>query len=363
MAALRHNCDLLAATVGPKVGVLAVIKADAYGHGALACAQALERRAWGFAVSLVEEGIELRRGGIAVPIVVLGSCFGHSHRDVLAYQLTPVVSQLDDLQAYSRAAVEIGNRQAAIHLKIDTGMARLGFLPSQLPQLIAELRRTANLHVSGLCTHLAEADAASETSTRQQLARFDAARAELARAGYAPTLVHIANSAGLWRYPEARADLVRPGLALFGESPMENANFPALAPVMRLKSKIVALRQLPPHSPVSYGAHYHTQTAAEIATVPVGYADGYSRRMSGRAEVLVTGRRCKVVGAITMDMCMVDVTELGAHVGDEVVLLGRQADGEIRASEWAEWSQTITWEIFCGISKRVPRIYFKDGVR
>jgi len=364
LAALRKNVDVLAATVGPRVGILAVVKADAYGHGALAVARALERKVWGFAVSLVEEGVELRRGGIEAPIVVLGSFYGYSHRDVIAFRLTPVVADEGDVDKFARAADEMSAGRVGVHLKIDTGMSRLGVRLEQLDAMLARLQATPAVELTGLCSHLASADADDPTPSSEQLARFEEARRRVAAAGLAVPLVHVANSAATQRFREARFDLIRPGLALYGYSGASQgaaAAYAGLLPAMSLKSRIVALREVPAGERVSYGGLWRAAAPSRIATVPMGYADGYTRRMTGKAEVLVGGRRCAVAGAITMDMCMVDVSAVaGVKLGDEVVLLGAQgADpaARITADELAEWAGTITWEIFCGISKRVPRVY------
>jgi alanine racemase len=361
LAALRKNADVLQACVGPGVGVMAVVKADAYGHGAVACARALERKVWGFAVSLVEEGIELRRGGVQAPVIVLGSFYGYSHRDVVAYRLTPVVSDEIDLARFARAAEEMETPKLGVHLKIDTGMSRLGVRPDRLRQFAAVLAAESRLEVVGVCSHLADADGPDEQPTAAQLAAFEDARGELERLGVRPQVAHVANSAGTVRFAGARFDLVRPGLALYGYSPSSSAAFEGLTPVLALKSRVVSLRDLPAGATVSYAGLYRTSAPARIATVPIGYADGYTRRMTGRAQVLVGGRRCPVVGAITMDMCMVDVTAApSVKMGDEVVLLGAQGSERLGADELASWAGTIAWEIFCGISKRVPRVYTGD---
>ena len=360
LAALRKNVDVLGGTVGPEVGILAVVKADAYGHGALAVARALERKVWGFAVSLVEEGVELRRGGIEAPIVVLGSFYGYSHRDVIAFRLTPVVADEGDVEKFARAADEMSSGRVGVHLKIDTGMSRLGVRLETLDAMLARLTATPGVELTGLCSHLASADADDTGPSDEQLVRFSEARRRVAAAGFAVPLVHVANSAATLRFVDARGELVRPGLALYGLSPSTAAEYTGLLPAMTLKSRIVALRQVPAGERVSYGGLWQAARPSRIATVPIGYADGYTRRMTGKAEVLVGGARCKVVGAITMDMCMVDVSDVGAKLGDEVVLLGAQGpDPTVRigADELARWAGTISWEIFTGISKRVPRVY------
>jgi alanine racemase len=357
LAALRKNVDAVAACVGPEVGILAVVKADAYGHGALACARALERKVWGFAVSLVEEGVELRRGGIAAPIVVLGSFYGFAHRDVIAYQLTPVISEAGDLDKLARAADELAAGKVGIHLKIDTGMARLGVQLQSLGQFLEHLKRTPGIELTGLCTHLYDADGEDPLPVESQLAALERARVQVTQAGLHPTITHVANSGATRRFAESRFDLVRPGLALYGHPSSERCAYEGLHPALTLKSRVVALRDLEAGAPVSYGGLWRARTTTRIATVPIGYADGYTRRMTGQAEVLVGGRRCPVAGAITMDMCMVDVSGVDCKLGDEVVLLGAQGEARIDAEELARWAGTIVWEVFCGISKRVPRVY------
>lgn len=340
---------------------MAVVKADAYGHGAMACARALEPLAWGFAVSLVEEGVELRRGGITRPIVVLGGVYGRAHQDVVAFDLTPVVSELDDLERFARAADDLAAGRVGVHLNVDTGMSRLGVRPERLGALLERARTVPGIDVTGLCTHLAEADGDAEQPTLDQLARYEQALAEVRAAGFRPRCLHVANTAGAARFPATRLDLVRPGLALYGGLPAPSlarlGTLEGLRPVMRLATRIVALREVPPGTGVSYGAVFHAARPSRIATVPIGYADGYTRRCSGRAQVLVGGRRCPIVGHITMDMAMVDVTDVPARLGDEVVLLGAQGGERIAVEELAEWSATIGYEIYCGISKRVPRVY------
>ncbi|MGZ3441993.1 MAG: alanine racemase, partial [Polyangia bacterium] len=294
LAALRKNVDVLAATVGASVGILAVVKADAYGHGALACARALERKVWGFAVSLVEEGVELRRGGIEAPIVVLGSFYGYSHRDVLAFRLTPVIADPADVEKFARAADEMATGRVGVHLKIDTGMSRLGVRVEELDEILARLAATPGVELTGLCSHLASADADDAVSTAEQLGRFDEARRRITAAGFNVPLVHVANSAATLRFGDARFDLIRPGLALYGYSPSAVAAYTGLLPAMSLKSRIVAMRDLAVGERVSYGGLWQAASPARIATVPIGYADGYTRRMTGKAEVLVGGARCKV---------------------------------------------------------------------
>jgi len=249
-----------------------------------------------------------------------------------------------------------------VHLKIDTGMSRLGLLPgAPLEKLCDALERAPACALSGLMTHFHSADEpgpeGAANPTQVQLDRFAQAREQLRRRGHEPQLLHAANSAALVRFPESRFGLVRPGLALYGLSPSPEAQIAGLRPVLSLRSRIVALRDIAAGESVSYGARFVATRKTRVATVPVGYADGYTRRLSGKASVLVNGKRAPVLGSITMDMCLVDVTDVGAQLGDEVVPLGAQGDERITAEELAAQSDTISWEILCGISKRVPRIY------
>lgn len=356
--------DLAAGGASGHTGILAVLKADAYGHGAVPCAQAVARQVWGFAVSLVEEGVELRRAGlIDQPIVVLGCYYGLSHRDVVAYRLTPVVADARDLSRFARAAADLGAPRVPVHVKIDTGMSRLGVRPEHLDSFVDALRAEPGVTLGGLCTHLADADGTEPQTTIDQLERFFTCRQHVADRGVQPGVLHAANTAGSVRFGSARLDLVRPGIGLYGVAP-PNTPLAGLWPVLSLKTRIVALREVPPGTGISYGSRTRTQARARIATLPIGYADGYSRRMSDRAQVLCGGRRCPVLGPITMDMTMIDVTDVpGVAVGDEVVLIGGQvrsdgpADLPITLDEMADWAGTIAYEVCCAISKRVPRIY------
>jgi alanine racemase len=365
VAALRKNVDAIAARIGAGVGILAVAKADAYGHGALAVARALERKVWGFAVSLVEEGVELRRGGVEAPIVVLGSFYGWSHRDVIAYRLTPVVSDESDVDKFARAADEmLGPRPQAggplsggkvgLHLKVDTGMSRLGVRPERLDALLGRIAASTGVELTGLCTHFASAERDDAAATEEQIKIFEQARTRVKAAGLHPVVTHASNSAATARFPHARYDLVRPGLALYGYNPSPAARFDGLTPALSLKSRVVALRDVTPGTRVSYGGERIFSAPARIATVPVGYADGFPR---GAHTVLIGGRRCPVAGVVTMDMLMVELPPGVGQLGDEVVLIGTQGQERLTAEDVAQKGNRIVWEVFTGISKRVPRIY------
>lgn len=359
LAAVRANAARLQEIAG--VDVFAVVKADAYGHGAVAVARALEPggHVAGFAVSLVEEGAQLRDAGITHPLLVMGPALDGGYDELVGRGMVAMVSDFADFEALAALGARRG-RPVPVHVKVDTGMSRLGFAPAEVLALI-DRARDAGAHITGLSTHFACADtddpADPGSMTRHQLARFDEVVAAARAAGAGLEVLHTANSSATLRFPESRRDLVRPGLALYG-----NGNQPAgraLAPVMHLVSKIVQIREAAAGSTVSYGASWRADRRARLGVLPIGYADGLPRRLSNRAEVLVGGRRCPVVGAVSMDITIIDVTALGdaVAVGDEVVLLGDQGHDHISAGEFAERAGLVEYEVTCGISKRVPRVH------
>lgn len=354
LAALCANAEHLRSRVG--VPMYAVVKSDAYGHGVVRCAKALADTgaAQAFAVSLVEEGVELRDAGIGAPVLVMGPSMVDGHQAVVEHRLVPMVSTAEDLRRFG----EIGRARGepvSVHLKIDSGMGRLGILPEDL----SGLATVEGARITALATHFACADdddpADAECMTHRQLRRFEQAVAMANEAGIHATELHAANSAGALGFPESRFDAVRIGLALYGNYPGE----PSLRPVMRLLTAITQLRDVPAGQSVSYGARWTAARPSRLAVLPIGYADGYMRRLSGSAEVLVRGRRCPVVGTISMDISIADVTELGdaVAVGDEVVLLGEQGGERVDATELATRAGVIEYEVTCAISKRVPRTY------
>ena len=333
----------------------AVVKADAYGHGAVPVARALVPHVHGLAVSLVEEGVELRDSGITVPVLVLGGSYANHHAVVLHHDLTPVVFRTEDVVAFGTLAAERG-RPCALHLKLDTGMSRLGVRWDETAAFLGAVSGVSGVRFEGVCTHLACADLPVDDMSAVQLARFDEALAIVGRHGIRSPMLHAANSAAAARYPQARLDAVRPGLALYGGGPRDDLG---LEPVMRLRTEVFALKDIRAGDVVSYGALWRAQGPTRLAILPVGYADGVSRHFTGRGQILIGGVRCPIVGAVTMDMTLVDVTALGDGVkpGAEAVLLGAQGDDELRASELAAWSGTIEYEVLCSVSRRVPRAY------
>ena len=361
LANLRHNLRFVQRAAGG-AAVWAVLKADGYGHGAKAVARTLERAgASGICVALLEEGIELRQAGIQVPILITGGYYGRAWGELLRHDLTPVVHDPAQLEAIADEVKFSGSEPLNIHVKIDTGMARLGIAPKDVAAMAKALHRFPEVKLQGLMTHFACADSSDPESINHQLDLFEQATATMKSEGIAPALRHAANSAALLKSPRSCLDVVRPGIALFGVQPNVGV-CPELRPVMRVRSEIVALRELPEGSPVGYGATFVTTRTSRIATVPVGYADGFSRSLSNRGALLVRGKRAPVVGAVSMDMIMLDVTEIpDVRVGDECVVLGAQkgpaGQDEITAEELAGLLGTIPWEVLTDISRRVPRFY------
>jgi alanine racemase len=333
--------------------IWAVVKADAYGHGAIPVSRALERAGVdGFAVALVEEGLELREAGISRPILVLGGLPAGSERDALEADLLPVVFESGQIAALAKAA---DGARIDAHVKIDTGMSRLGVGPKDLPAFLTVARRHPNVVLSGALTHLACPD--DPEAAREQVARFDEALQRGRFLGLSPTQVHVASSAAIIRAPFARRDAVRPGLLLYGVSPA-GAPMPDLRPAMAFKTRVLQVRTIAAGDAVGYGATHVADREARIATLPVGYADGVSRTLSSKGDVLVRGRRSPIVGSVCMDLTMIDVSSVpGVVPGDEVVLLGTQGTARIAADEIAAASGTIAYEVLTSVSRRVPRSY------
>ncbi len=361
LANLRHNLRVVQRAAGNKP-IWAVLKADGYGHGSKAVARTLERAGVsGMCVALLEEGIELREAGIRVPILITGGYYGRAYGELLRHDLTPVVHDIGQIEGLADEVRFSGAEPVKVHLKIDTGMARLGASPREVPQVADAFHRWPAVKLAGLMTHFACADSWNSESMDHQLDLFDEATTALRQHGLSPSVRHAANSSALLKSPRAWLDFVRPGIALFGVEPRPGA-CRELRPVMRVRTEIVALRELPAGASVGYGATWTARRPSRIATIPMGYADGLARARSNRGSVLVRGVRAPIVGAVSMDMTMLDVTEVeGARVGDECCVLGSQRgpQGEvaITAEELAAELGTIPWEVLTDVSRRVPRFY------
>jgi len=349
-AALRHNFRQVRKLVGPAVGILAVVKADAYGHGLVPAAQAFaEAGATAFGVAEVEEGVRLRQAGIAGQIVIMLGVDRQGAEEAVAHDLTPVVYTLEALEALDAQAAKIGCRKG-VQIKVDVGMGRLGLLPHEFEPFVSSMHRFPNLYLSGIASHFPKADVEGDSITEEQYGVFQELLARVQGVGEG-RISHVANSATLLRYPRMRCDLVRPGISLYGCYPadwLHQVSALDLRPVMRFMTTVLQVKEVPAGQGVSYGHRYVTERPTRLAVLPVGYDDGYLRRMTGKGEVLLAGKRAPIRGMICMNACMADVTDIPeVKVGDEVVLLGRQGAGEIRAEEIARWSDTINYEILC----------------
>jgi len=358
--ALCWNFRQIRSQVGPQVKILSMVKANGYGHGARAIATALAAEGSdAFGVATVEEGIELRQTGINTPILVLAGAYPEQIDQFFDHRLTPVVHDLDGLGQLD-AAVHRCHRSLHVHLKIDTGMGRLGLLAADIDSWLPIIKRLKALKIEGVFSHFSHAESVEGDYTRRQLRIFQAVIDRLRSRGIEPSVVHLANSAATITLPAAYFDMVRPGLMLYGIYPSPSmANQIALKPVLAWKTSVVQVKEVPAGTSISYGQTFITQRKSQIATLPLGYADGYPRLLSNRGEVLVKGKRAPVVGRVCMDLTMIDVTDIGEiRQGDEVVLLGRQGDAEISADEMAAWSNTISYEILTSIGARVTRIHY-----
>lgn len=349
LSALRANLKQFRSRTRP-ARLMFVVKANAYGHGAQACSRAAEasRLADWLGVSSVEEGVALREAGIKLPILVLGSLFPfESFLAAVEHKLTPTVASLESARRLVEAAKTTG-RRVGCHVKVETGMGRIGVSPAAAMAVIEYLKTQPSVRVEGVYTHFscAETDA---RFTREQMKLFKRLSASLPRR----LILHAANSAAALRFPETRLDLVRPGLALYGL-------YPGFTPILTLKTKLVFIKTVAKGSPISYGAVYRAKRVARIATLPIGYGDGWARANGRGGQALVGGKRCPIVGRVTMDMTMLDVSGVPqARVGDDVVLIGAQGRDAITAGEVAQRLSTIPYEVTTALSSRVPRVYLQ----
>ena len=360
--ALAHNFRAIRGRVGSSVKVLAAVKANAYGHGAVRCAPRLEKEGadW-FGVALPEEGIQLRDAGTTKPILCLGGIWAGQESLCIQQNLTPVVYRMDAIEALDRAAKD-AQQTVDVHVKIDTGMGRLGVRADDVPNFCAALKRFANIRVDGLMTHLASADDEQQADfTAAQLQRFQDAVVTFRDHAFEPTFIHAANSAGLFTFAESRGNMVRPGGTLYGftrDVLPPKLETPPLRPVMSLYSRIMLLKRVPKGEKLGYDGTFETARESVIATIPIGYDDGYRRGFSNKARVVVRGQFAPVVGRVSMDLTIIDVTEVaGAALDDQVTLLGSDGNCSITAEDLGELAGTISYEVACGISPRVPRVY------
>ena len=368
LANLRHNFGAVRRHVGPGVTVCAVVKADAYGHGAVECAVALEQDGarW-LGVTSLDEAIPLREAGVQAHILLMTGFWRGEEEEIIRLGLTPTVWESWQVELMEKAAARLETSRQPVHLKVDSGMGRLGVSLEELPAISATLRNSPHLAMEGLCTHLASSEVLDAPSVPSQVKKFDEAQRIVRGAGLEPTFLHVANTGAVISRRETWNNMVRPGIALYGYYvPFERAEREvsgsglrlAVKPVLTWKTRILSLREARAGEELGYGGTYVTKSPTRIAVLPVGYADGLNRKLSNRGRVLVREHYAPIVGRISMDLTLVDVTGLdGIAVGDEVVLLGTVDGLSVDAREHAALSDTVLYEILCGISKRVPRRY------
>ena len=385
-SALRHNFRALQKHVGPGVTICSVVKCDAYGHGYAECARVIEAEGgqW-FGVTSTDEGVALREAGITGRVLILVGAWRGEEEDVLHYSLTPALSRIGELETFARAAQRIGfARRVAVHLKVDTGMSRLGLPMPELESFAEELRQTPEIDLEGVFSHLASSEVLDDPGTENQIRHFDEVLRVLKQNGVDPPIRHLANSSAAIGRPESWHNFVRPGLAIYGYelpqikrhgSSSAAAKSLDLQPVLQWKTRVISLRDVPAGQALGYGGTYITSAAARIAVIAAGYGDGYSRKNSYprnganalhangpsgelRSSVLIRGQRAPVVGRVSMDLTSIDVSRVvGCEIGDEVVLIGRSGDEQITASDLARWSETLPYEVLCNLSERVLRRY------
>jgi alanine racemase len=368
LGTLRQNFRAVQRHISPAVQVCAIVKADAYGHGAVECARALEEEGarW-FGVTSLDEAIPLREAGITGRVLLMTGFWRGEEEEIIRLGLTPTIWETGQIEWFEKAATALGVSKHPIHLKVDTGMGRLGVAPEDLPRICSALKASPHLVLEGLSTHLASSEVLDEPSVAVQLKSFAEARNLLRNEGFNPPLIHAANTGAVISRPESWNTMVRPGIALYGYyMPFERAGREvsgsglrlAVKPVLTWKTRILSLRDMRANQALGYGGIYVTKAPARIAVLPVGYADGLNRKISSQGRVIVGEHYAPIVGRISMDLTLADVTGLpGVSVGDEVILLGTTDGLSVDAREHASLSDTILYEILCGISKRVPRKY------
>lgn len=357
--ALKYNFLELKKRVGESTGIMAVVKANAYGHGDVEVARVLEGLGCAFfGVAIAEEGARLRTGGILSPVIVLGGVYPGQVKEFFDLDLTPVVFDIDTVRLLDEYAAAMGVTRK-VHVKIDTGMGRLGLMPSEVEPFFSALKGLGNIEVEAVLSHFAEAELEDKDFSIGQMGLFTGLLEKIRSMGFSPAYTDMANSAAALDLPDSRFNLVRPGIMVYGSYPAPRFRERiALKPAMKISTRILAIKKVPSGTPISYGRRFVTERESLIAVLPIGYGDGLPRRLTGKGEALVRGRRAPIAGTVCMDLTMCDVTDVpGVRAGDEAVILGAQGTEVITVEEIAEKAGTISYEIFCNISQRVPRVY------
>lgn len=364
--AIAHNVREIRRITGRRAEIMGAVKADAYGHGVMETVRTLlDNGVTRLAVSMLDEAIQLRKLGIDVPILILNYTDPARADEIIFNEVTQTIFSHELAMAISDAAVKY-NKKVRIHVKVDTGMTRVGFMPGySVVKNLLEISRLPGIIIEGLFTHFASADEKDRSYTQMQFEKFMSICNELGRVGVHIPVKHVCNSAGIIEYPDMHLDMVRPGIILYGLYPSAEVDRCkiSLKPAMTLKANVILVKDVEKDTCISYGRIFKTSRDSRIATIPIGYADGYTRLLSNKGKVLVNGEPAPVVGRICMDQCMIDVTDLKkeVHVGDEAVLFGKQGDAEISVDQVAAEIGTVNYEVICIIGKRIPRVYLKDG--
>ena len=365
--AVLYNAESIHKHMDPNAKIMAVIKTDGYGHGAVEIARELEKLdyIYGYGVATVEEGIILRKKGMQKPILILGYVFREHYYDVVKYDIAPAVFTIDMARDLSNAAM-IADKTCKIHLAVDTGMGRIGYqVTEESAKEMEQISKLPNIIVEGIFTHFSRADEKDPTNTYEQIEKFHTMIELLEQRGLTIPIKHCSNSAGIIEFPEVNMDIVRAGIILYGMWPSDEVSkvkIP-LKPVLTLISHVAYVKTLEAQRPVSYGGTYVTTKDTVVATIPVGYGDGYCRGLSNKGYVLIHGKKAKIIGKVCMDQFMVDVTEIpDVKVGDKVTLIGKNGDLEITFEEIGELSGRFNYEFACDLGKRIPRVYYKNGV-
>ncbi|HBE80210.1 MAG TPA: alanine racemase [Firmicutes bacterium] len=362
LAAIGHNIREVRRLVGPTPDIMAVVKAEAYGHGAVPVAKAaIAAGASWLGVAMPEEGITLRTAGLTVPILILGPIQPDQVKPVVEHGLTAALCNWEAAVAMSEEAGRTG-KTALAHLKVDTGMGRIGIVPSTVVEFMAKLKNLPGLQVSGIFSHMATADERDKSYARKQIETFSTMVAALRSSGLLPDKVHLANSAGIMELPASHFNMVRPGIILYGLYPSNEVDRQkaSFEPALTLKTKVTFIKRVPQGTGISYGQRYHTGRESTIATIPIGYADGWSRMLTNKAEALVRGKRFPIVGTICMDQCMIDLGDEPVRSGEEVILIGKSGRETITADEIAESLGTINYEVACMLNNRLPRMWINE---
>lgn len=362
---LVHNIGEVRRITKPGTLIMAVVKANAYGHGAIAAAKAfLKNGAKRLAVATLTEAIELRNAGINAPILILGYTPDYQSKEVVKQDINPTVYTYMHAEALSNAAAELG-KVVKVHIKLDTGLGRIGFLPTENSiKEIVKISQLPNLESEGMFTHFAVAEKRDKTYTKEQFKKYQWAIEALEEKGVEIPIKHVSNSAAIIDLPEYNLDMVRPGGMLYGKYPSDEVlkERVELRLAMTLKASISNVKSIPKDTGISYGLTFITKRLSSIGTLPLGYADGYSRALSGKAEVWVKGKRAPVVGRICMDQCMIDITDIGEmKIGEEVIIFSDGGNNTPRPEDLAEWMGSTSSEILSSVSRRVPRVYIKNG--